>query len=296
MSYIKRSERAPFALPYLLTLLPFLTRKVSQASKLSKLSKLSKVMTLGLSLLTLLGGVQRGVSLCLPTVSASPVNTSTLSGWPDEDPLLDAPPATPTARLVLKRGERVPLGLVVATEVGAYFGVSSSFKTNDLSTLYGGTHSRFGLSLGARLPRKLELALGLNLGFGETYKRREFQHALDLFSELSLSYFGLTLGDATFAPKVGGLLALYDVEVEQSSVSQVAYGLSAGLKLAYLLSPTNELYLDFTWSPIYNTTAFYLRDPTDEEREENPEAYKYKVNGERGHLFLISVGYRLFGF
>ena len=33
MSYIKRSERAPFALPYLLTLLPFLTRKVSQADR-----------------------------------------------------------------------------------------------------------------------------------------------------------------------------------------------------------------------------------------------------------------------
>jgi len=209
------------------------------------------------------------------------------------DPILDAPPTLLQPRLTVREEQRVT-GLVVAADAGAYFGASSSYKASDLSTLYGGTRARFGLSLGRRLAIPVELTFGVALGFSETYENRGFDNALDIFTKAEVTYFPLHHLGWGLGVSGGAVLATYDVESE--TVSQVAYGPQLALKVTRDLSAYGQLYLDFSWSPIYNATAFYLRDPTPEELEENPEAFKFKVKGEWGHVFMLSLGVRLFGF
>jgi len=210
------------------------------------------------------------------------------------DPILDAPPSLPEPGLRVEAISSARSGFIVEADAGAYFGVSSSYKASDLSTLYGGTRPRFGFALGGRLELPVEVSLGVALGFGETYERRNFDNALDVFSELKLSYVPLDLKGWSLGASLGLLLATYDVE--DGSVSQIAFGPELSLRLAREVVNSNQLYLDFSWAPIYNTTAYHLRDPTEEELEENPDAFKFKVKGEWGHLFMLSLGVRLSGF
>lgn len=217
--------------------------------------------------------------------------TSIKATEPDFDPILDAPPSVPQPRLYVQSRAS---SLLVKTDIGTYFGVSSSYKASDLSTLYGGTRPRFAFNLGARLSIPVELTLGVILGFGETYENREFDHALDVFTKFETSYIPFSYEGWGLGASAGLILATYDVE--DGTLSQLAYGPLLAAKLSKDLSANNQVYLDFSWSPIYNTTAFYLRDPTPEELEENPEAYKFKVKGEWGHLFMLSIGISLFGF
>ena len=132
------------------------------------------------------------------------------------------------------------------------------------------------------------------LGFSETYENRGFDNALDIFSKAEVTYLPLKYLGWGLGASGGLLLATYDVE--NDTISQIAYGPQLALKLTHDLSRYNQLYLDFSWAPIYNTTAFYLRDPTPEELEENPDAYKFKVKGDWMHIFMLYLGVRLFGF
>lgn len=212
---------------------------------------------------------------------------------PDFDPILDAPPKIVSQGLKVNQ-DADGSGLIVMADAGAYFGASSSYKASDLSTLYGGTRPRFGFRLGGQLKVPVEVTLGVILGFSETYENRDFDNALDVFTSLSVTYLPLSYMGWGLGAGAGLLLATYDVE--DGSISQLAYGPQLAAKVTRDLSQNNQLYLDFSWAPIYNTTAFYLRDPTPEELEENPDAYKFKVKGEWGHLLMLSLGVRLFGF
>lgn len=250
-------------------------------------------------------GAQR---LALTLMTLSLTHTAPLTGLLTEplwvgaalgspyDPILDEPPAAPATGLTRSGELRREGGLVVSTDAGLYFGSASSFLSSEEATLYGGAHPRFGVQLGWRLATQLplELSFGGALGFGETFERDTFDDALDIFLSARALYTPLRGVSWSLGFELGGQASVFDFE--RGTMSQYGLGPLIGALLAYRLSDTSQLTLALTWNLLYNPQAFYLRDPTDEELAENPEAYKFKVVGEWENLFQLTVGYRLFNF
>ena len=231
-------------------------------------------------------------SALLSALLSAPLTCGAALGSP-YDPILDEPPTLPSSGLKRLEGRRAG-GLVVSTDMGLYFGSASSFLSSEETTLYGGVHPRFGVQLGGRLSIPLELSVGGALGFGETFERDSFDNALDVFLSARALYLPFEGVDWSLGFELGGQLSVFDFE--RSTISQYGLGALVGALLSYRLSDTSQLFLSFSWHPLYNPDAFYLRDATEEELLENPEAYKFKVAGEWGNMFQLTVGYRLFNF
>jgi hypothetical protein len=203
-------------------------------------------------------------------------------------------------------------GFTIGSFSGMYLGSASSFLSPEISSLDRGAHVQFGLSIGYRLQgsqktvyrrqesvnlslaKRFEFTLKWALGLGQTYERSNYDHAFDhLLSPLITFHLWESQGWGV-ASDLGMLLALYDLE--DGEVSQIALGSHLGLKLIWKLSEQHHLYISPVWNHIYDLSAYSFREPTEKEREENPQILKFKVKGKWFNLYQVIVGYQLLGF
>jgi hypothetical protein len=203
-------------------------------------------------------------------------------------------------------------GFAIGSFSGMYLGSASSFLSPEISSLDRGAHVQFGLSIGYRvqgnqrtvyrrqksvnlsLAKRFEFTLKWALGLGQTYERSQYDNAFDHLLSPLITFHLWESQSWGVASDLGMLLALYDLE--DSEVSQITMGSHLGLKFIWKLSEHHHLYISPLWNHIYDLSAYFFREPTEKEREENPKILKFKVKGKWFNLYQVIVGYQLLGF
>ena len=219
----------------------------------------------------------------------------------DDDPILDVAPQPPSRERVVQWTQGAS-GFRIGSFGGISTGSAASYLSPRISSLDRGTFPLFGLSLGYRLGsdqntgilRRFELDLSTALGFGRTFEKGDYDDALDLHIRPGLSFY--ILEGQRWAMSANLTLNTIIFDLEGGEVSQIAIGPATGGRITWKLSDLSQLYLQLSWSPVYDILAYSFRDPTEEELEDNPEIKEIKVKGEWFNHYQLVIGMRLLGF
>lgn len=217
------------------------------------------------------------------------------------NPLLDASPTPPKAERIVEWTEGAS-GFRVGSFVGLTFGSAASYLSPRISSLDLGTFPLFGLSLGARLGmgevegilRRFELSFSSALGFGRTFERGDYDNALDIHLRPTIGIHLLESLNWGFSTSVGLNVIIFDSE--DGEVSQVTSGSYLSPRLTWKMSDIAHVYLEFSWSYLYDFLAYSFREPTEEELIDNPAILEIKEKGAWFNHYQVCGGLQLLGF
>ena len=237
-------------------------------------------------------------TICISQSSAKEVEESAPFNY---NPLLDTAPTAPKSERIVEWTKSAS-GFRIGSFVGLSFGSAASYLSPRISSLDVGTFPMCGLSLGVRLGagevegmlRRFELSLSGALGFGRTYERGDYDDALDIHLRPALTIHLLESLNWDLSTITGLNLVAFDSE--DGEVSQLAMGSYIAPRITWKMNELAHIYLEFSWSHLYDFLAYSFREPTEEELLDNPAILEIKEKGEWFNQYQVLGGLQLLGF